>query len=81
MLLMFWSILLGLALALAFVRKGFGLEGRARIGFFGIGAAVAFGIPACTAFLGSRLVHRFTKSCRRRPLQTSDLRVVRRGAS
>lgn len=78
MLLMFWSILFGLAFGIAFVRKGFGLEGLPRVLFFGLGLAAALALPFASALLGTRLVHRFTKSCRRKPLQASDLRVVRR---
>jgi hypothetical protein len=36
-------------------------------------------VPILTVFIGARVVHRFSKSCRNRPLKAKELRVVRRG--
>ena len=79
MLLQFLGILFGLAFALALARKSVALVGSARWGMAGLAAVAAVAIPVGTAFLGARLVHRFSKSCRRRPLRPAELRVVRRG--
>jgi len=35
-------------------------------------------IPVATAFIGAAVVHRFSKSCRRKPLRADEMRVVRR---
>lgn len=79
MLLQFVGILFGLAVALALVRKSAALAGGARWGMAALAAIAALAIPAATAFIGAKLVHRFSKSCRRKPLRPSELRVVRRG--
>jgi hypothetical protein len=83
MLLQFVGILFGLAVALALARKSAVLGGSARFGMAALAALAALAIPAATAFIGAKLVHRFSKSCRRKPLRPSELRVVRRseGAS
>ena len=79
MLLQFVGILFGLAVALALARKSAVLAGSARFGMAALAAFAALAIPAATAFIGAKLVHRFSKSCRRKPLRPSELRVVRRG--
>ncbi len=79
MLLLFQGILFGLAFALALLRKAFSLEGMGRWGLVGLAIAAAVLIPLVTTFVGARLVHRFSKSCRKRPLQAGELRVVQRG--
>lgn len=79
MLLQFIGILFGLAVALALARKSAALAGGARWGMAVLAGCAAVAIPAATAFIGAKLVHRFSKSCRRRPLRPSELRVVRRG--
>jgi hypothetical protein len=79
MLLQFIGILFGLAVALALARKSAALTGGARWGMAVLAGCAAVAIPAATAFIGAKLVHRFSKSCRRKPLRPSELRVVRRG--
>jgi hypothetical protein len=79
MLLQFVGILFGLALALALARKSAALAGGARWVMAVLAGCAAVAIPAATAFIGAKLVHRFSKSCRRKPLRPSELRVVRRG--
>ena len=79
MLLQFVGILFGLALALALARKSAALAGGARWAMAVLAGCAAVAIPAATAFIGAKLVHRFSKSCRRKPLRPSELRVVRRG--
>lgn len=79
MLLQFVGILFGLAFAIALARKSVALVGGARWGMAALAAVAAIGIPLMTAFVGAKLVHRFSKSCRRRPLRPAELRVVRRG--
>ncbi len=79
MLLQFVGILFGLAVALALARKSAALAGGARWLMAALAASAAVAIPAATAFIGAKLVHRFSKSCRRKPLRPSELRVVRRG--
>jgi hypothetical protein len=81
MLLQFVGILFGLAVGLALTRKSAALTGGARWGMAVLAACAAVAIPAATAFIGAKLVHRFSKSCRRKPLRPSELRVVRRGQS
>ncbi len=79
MLLQFVGILFGLAVALALARKSAALAGSARWLMAALAGSAAVAIPAATAFIGAKLVHRFSKSCRRKPLRPSELRVVRRG--
>jgi len=79
MLLQFLGILFGLAFAVALARKSFALVGGARWGMAALAAVAAVAIPLGTAFVGAKLVHRFSKSCRRKPLRPAELRVVRRG--
>lgn len=77
MLMQFVGILFGLAFGVAFARKAFTLEGGARWAMASAGVAIAVLLPLVTTFIGARLVHRFSKSCRKRPLQAGELRVVR----
>jgi hypothetical protein len=79
MLMLFQGILFGLAFGVALLRKAFSLEGPARWALVVGAALTAAGIPLITTFVGARLVHRFSKSCRSKPLKAMDLRVVRRG--
>jgi hypothetical protein len=79
MLLLFQGILFGLAFGIALMRKAFSLEGPARWCLAGLAVALAILIPVVTTFVGARLVHRFSKSCRNRPIQAREIRVVRRG--
>lgn len=79
MLMLFVAILFGLAFGVALLRKASSLEGGAR---WGVGAAallLAAGIPLATAFIGAKVVHRFSRACRTRPLHARELRAVRRG--
>src|SRR5579871_397508 len=78
MLLQFWFILFGLAGGAVLVRKAFLAEGHGGWLFAAAGVALAVGLPAISAFVGARLVHRFSKDCRKRPLKANELRVVRR---
>ena len=79
MLMLFQAILFGLAFGVALFRKAYTSTGNARWAFGAASIAAAVLIPAATAFIGAKLVHRFSKSCRNRPLQAKDIRVVRRG--
>jgi hypothetical protein len=79
MLMLFVAILFGMAFGVALLRKAFSLDGSARWALTGLAAFCAVFIPVTTAFVGARLVHRFSKSCRKKPLRAMDLRVVRRG--
>jgi len=77
MLMLFVGILFGLAFALALLRKASSLAGTDRWSLVALAVVFAVGLPSVTAFVGARVVHHFSKSCRRRPLQAKDLRVVR----
>jgi hypothetical protein len=79
MLMLFQAILFGLAFGVAFLRKGMSLEGTPRYLMFAAAAVLPVALPLATAFIGARLVHRFSKSCRSKPLQARELRVTRRG--
>jgi hypothetical protein len=79
MLMLFVSILFGLAFGVALLRKAFFLEGAQRLGLAVAAVLLTVGLPTVTAFIGARVVHRFSKSCRKRPMTAQDLRVVRRG--
>ncbi len=79
MLLLFQGILFGAAFGLVLLRKALSLEGSARLAVMGLAIAATILIPVVTVFVGARLVHRFSRSCRHRPLKASELRVVRRG--
>jgi len=79
MLMLFQAILFGLAFGVALFRKAYASSGGARWAFGLASLAAVVLIPTVTAFIGARLVHRFSRSCRSRPLQARDLRVVRRG--
>lgn len=78
MLMLFYSILFGLAFAAAFARKAFFSEGGGRIGWWIASAAALVLLPLATTFVGARLVHRFSRSCRHRPLNARELRVLGR---
>ena len=79
MLMLFQGILFGLALGVALFRKAWTMDGSGRVALFAAAAAVPVLLPAFTTLVGARLVHRFSKSCRRKPLQAMEVRVVRRG--
>jgi len=79
MLMTFIGILLGLALSLALVRKAMSVSGLNRSLWAACAGCAALAVPITTAFAGARLVHLFSKSCRKKPLQARQLRVVRRG--
>ncbi len=79
MLMLFWAILFGMAFAFALSRKAFVLQGAERYVMFGAAGLSLVLLPTATAFIGAKLVHRFSKSCRKKPLRAMDLRVVRRG--
>jgi hypothetical protein len=78
MLLQFWGILLGLAAGGVVLRRGLGSEGGSRPAAIALALGLAVGLPALMAFVGARLVHRFTRSCKGRPLQLKDVRIHRR---
>jgi hypothetical protein len=79
MLMLFQGILFGLAFGIALLRKAYTSSGGERWIFALAALAAAILLPIATTFIGAKLVHRFSKSCRNRPLQAKDLRVVRRG--
>lgn len=81
MLMLFVAILFGLAFGVALLRKAFSLDGPARWGLFAAAAGSAVLLPVATAFIGARVVHLFSKSCRTRPMHARELRAVRRGQS
>jgi hypothetical protein len=81
MLLQFWFILFGLAGGALLVRKAFWLTGFSRWLLGSAGVALAVLLPFTAAFVGAKLVHRFSKSCRRKPLRADEVRVVRRNAA
>jgi hypothetical protein len=81
MLMLFVAILFGMAFGVALLRKAFSLEGPARWALFAGSAGAAVLLPLATTFIGARVVHLFSKSCRTRPLHARDLRAVRRGQS
>ena len=78
MLMVFIGILFGLAVGLVLLRAASSLSGWQRWSL-GAGAGVAAAaIPIATAFIGAAVVHRFSQSCRKRPLRADEIRVVRR---
>jgi len=78
MLMVFIGILFGLAVGLVLLRAASSLSGWQRWSL-GAGAGVAAAaIPIATAFIGAAVVHRFSKSCRKKPLRADEIRVVRR---
>ena len=78
MLMVFIGILFGLAVGLVLLRAASSLSGWQRWSL-GAGAGVAAAaIPIATAFIGAAVVHRFSKSCRKRPLRADEIRIVRR---
>jgi len=81
MLMLFVAILFGLGLGLALMRKASLLSGPSR--WMAVGGALLIGVlvPAAVAFGGARVVHLFSRSCRRKPLEARDIRVVRKGPS
>ncbi|MGQ0505356.1 MAG: hypothetical protein ACT4TC_08545 [Myxococcaceae bacterium] len=79
MLMLFVGILFGLAFGVALLRKGFSEHGTTRAAVFALALSVAVLLPLATTFIGARVVHLFSKSCRKKPLKAMDLRVVRRG--
>ena len=81
MLMLFVGILFGLAFGVALLRKAFAMEGPARWALTAAAVGAAVLIPVGTAFVGARVVHLFSKSCRTRPLHARELRAVRRGQS
>lgn len=81
MLMLFQGILFGLAFGVALLRKALSLHGSGRIAVSLLALLAAVGLPMLTTFVGARLVHRFSKSCRKKPLAARELRVVRRRAA
>jgi len=81
MLMLFVGILFGLAFGVALLRKAFAMEGPARWALTAAAVGAAVLIPVGTAFVGARVVHLFSRSCRTRPLHARELRAVRRGQS
>ena len=81
MLMLFVAILFGMAFGVALLRKASSLEGTGRwlLGAAALGAAVL--LPLGTTFIGARVVHLFSRSCRTRPMHARELRAVRRGQS
>lgn len=79
MLMQFVGILFGLGAGFALVRKAFSLVGWPRWSLTFAAALTAVVIPLATAFIGASVVHRFSRSCRNKPLRAADIRVVRRG--
>ena len=80
MLMLFVGILFGLAVALVLLREASGLAGWSRWTIAAGAALAAAVIPIATMFIGASVVHRFSKSCRKKPLQPGDIRVRRRPA-
>jgi hypothetical protein len=78
MLMLFVGILFGMAFGVALLRKASSYDGGTRWALIAVAAAVAVGIPVATAFIGARVVHAFSKSCRTRPQHARELRAVRR---
>ena len=81
MLMLFVAILFGMAFGVALLRKAFALEGPARWAVVAAAVGSAVLLPVGTAFIGARVVHLFSRSCRTKPLHARDLRAVRRGQS
>ncbi len=79
MLLLFQGILFGLAVGVVLLREAWSMDGPGRIALFVAAGLLPVVLPVATAFIGAHLVHRFSKSCRRKPLTAMELRVVRRG--
>lgn len=78
MLMLFVGILFGLAVGVLLLRQASGLQGWSRW-TLGAGAALAAAvIPIATTFVGASVVHRFSRSCRKRPLQPGEIRARRR---
>ena len=80
MLIQFWFILFGMAFGGLLLRKAFLERGAVRWGLAVAGVATAVALPLVAAFVGARLVHRYSRSCRNKPLQARDIRVMRRQA-
>jgi hypothetical protein len=81
MLMLFVGILSGLATGLVLLRVASSFSGWQRWSL-GAGAGVAAAaIPIATAFIGAAVVHRFSKSCRKRPLRAGEIRILRREQS
>jgi hypothetical protein len=77
MLMLFVGILFGLAVGLVLLRQASALGGWSRW-TLGLGAAVAAAvIPIATTFIGASVVHRFSRSCRKRPLRPGEIRIGR----
>jgi hypothetical protein len=79
MLMLFVGILFGLALGTSLVRKAFLIGGPQRWILAAGAAGIAFLIPVLVAFTGARVVHLFSRSCRKKPIQANEIRVVRVG--
>jgi hypothetical protein len=78
MLMLFVGILFGLTTGLALLRAASSLSGWQRWSL-GAGAGVAAAaIPVAAAFIGAAVVHRFSKSCRKKPIRAEEIRIVRR---
>jgi hypothetical protein len=74
---LFLGILGGLAFAGLFTRKALLTTGPTRLVMIGLAAASVVGGPLVATILGTRIVRWLTKTCRGRPIQLRDVRVVR----
>jgi hypothetical protein len=79
MLMLFVSIKFGLAFGVVLLRKALSLYDAERWALVVVAVLVAVGIPVATTFIGAKVVHRFSRACRTRPLHARELRAVRRG--
>ena len=78
MLMLFVGMLSGLAIGLVLLRVASSHSGWQRWSLGAVAGVAAAAIPIATAFIGAAVVHRFSKSCRRRPLRADEIRIVRR---
>ncbi len=76
---LFFGILGGLTFAALFVRKALLVEGSLRWLMVALAVASIAGGPLLATSLGTRVVRLLTRSCRGRPIQLRDVRVVRNG--
>jgi hypothetical protein len=81
MLMLFVGILFGLAMGLVVLRIASSHSGWQRWSLGAFAGVAAAAIPIATAFIGAAVVHRFSKSCRRKPLRAEEIRIVRRERS
>jgi hypothetical protein len=78
MLLLFQGILLGLLVFALLLRKAAVSSGTERLLLMLAAAGSGVGLPLICLFGGTRLVHRFSKSCHRKPISPKDIPVIRR---